>query len=99
VVHLVQVNMVGLQAPERAFALAPDRQRGQERLVGPVAHAAVELGGDHRLLPAAAAFREPPADDLLGDALTGLPAVDVGGVEEVKPGVMCRVHDRVAVFF
>ena len=52
-------------------------------VVGPVAHVAVDLGRQHDLLAPPAALREPAADDLLGDAFALLPAVDVGGVEEV----------------
>jgi len=40
---------------------------------------------------------EPTADDLLGDATTGLPAVDVGGVEEVEAELERSVHDREAL--
>src|SRR3546814_3205568 len=65
--------------------LPADVQRGQLGVVGPVAHRAVELGREDGLLPAAAALGEPPADDVLGDALAELPPVDVGGVEEVDP--------------
>src|SRR5262249_36437946 len=48
-------------------------------------------------LPAAAALREPATDDLLGDALAGLPAVDVRRIEEVDPELQRTVHDGEAV--
>ena len=95
VVHLIEVDVVGLQSTQRSFARVPDVPRRQERVVGPVAHRAVELGGDDHLLAPAATLRKPSADDLLGESLALLPAVDVGGVEEVETGVECRVHDRV----
>ena len=68
-------------------------QRRQPRRVRPRVAAAVDLGGQHDLLPPAAALGEPAADDLLGLAA----AVDVGGVEEVDAGLERRVHDLVAV--
>ena len=69
VVHLVEVDVVGLQAPQRPLAGAADVARREERVVGPVAHRAVQLGRDDDLVAPAAALGEPPSDDLLGDAL------------------------------
>jgi hypothetical protein len=93
VVHLVEVDGVGLQPAQRVLA-GPDDVPGREALVvGPVAHLPVDLGGQDDLLPATAALGEPAADDLLGDTLTGLPAVDVGGVEEVDAQLEGLVHD------
>src|SRR5439155_20843713 len=40
--------------------------------------------------------REPAADDLLGHALARLPAVNVGGVEEVEAAIERAIHDREA---
>ena len=59
--------------------------------------AAVDLGGQHGLLAALAALGEPGAEHLLGAALAGVEAVDVGGVEEVDPLGERAVHDRVRV--
>ena len=64
---------------------------------GPVAHRAVDLGRQHDLLAPPAALRQPAPDDLLGDALAVLAAVDVGGVEEVDAQLQRLVHDREAV--
>ena len=94
-VHLVEVDVVGLQASQRALAGADDVARREERVVGPVAHRPVELGGDDHLLAAPATLREPAADDLLGPPLPLLPAVDVGGVEEVDALLEGAVHDGV----
>ena len=93
VVHLVQVNVVGLQALERPFAGLADVQRRKFAMVRPVAHAPVDLGGDDDLLAPPAALGEPAPDDLLGDTLAGLPAVDIGGVEEVDAQFEGLVHD------
>src|SRR5215218_10028744 len=63
------------------------------RLDPRVAHRVVELGAEDDVVAAPAGERL--ADDLLGLAL----AVDVGGVDEVDPGVQRRVDDpdRLAV--
>jgi len=70
-------------AAERSLARADDVERGQERVVGPIAHRAVQLGGDHHLLAALATLREPSTDDLFGPPLPLLPPVHVGCVEVV----------------
>jgi hypothetical protein len=97
VVHLVQVDVVGLEALEGRIARTADAQRRQVSLVGPFAHLLVDLGGDHGPVAAPAALREPAPDDLLGQALAGMPAVDVGGVEEVHALLVGAVHDREGV--
>src|SRR4051794_33116779 len=97
VMHLVEVDVVGLQPLERTVTRKADVARRQERVVGPVAHRAEQLRGDDSLLAATAALREPPADDLLGDAFALLPPVDVGAVEEVDAVLDGAVHDPVRV--
>ncbi len=92
VVHLVEVDVVGLQAPQAVVARLTDVQRRQLRRVRPLAATAVDLRREHGLLPPATALREPPADDLLGLGA----AVDVGGVEEVDARLERRVHELVA---
>src|SRR5205823_1944948 len=96
VVHLVEVDAVGLQAAEALVARAPDVVRGEPRVVRPLAHRGIDLGGEDDRLAAAAALREPAADDLLGDALAAAPAVDVRRVEEVDAGLARAVHEREA---
>src|SRR5207249_3608450 len=76
---------------------APDVVRGGPRVVRRLAHRGIDLGGEDDRLAAAAALREPAADDLLGDALAAAPAVDVGRVEEVDAGLARAVHEREAV--
>jgi hypothetical protein len=95
VVHLVEVDVVGLQPLQRGVRGTTDVERRELALVGPVTHVAVELGGEHGALAATAAAGEPAAEDLLG--LAGLGAVAVGGVEEVEAVLVSGVHDRVAV--
>ncbi len=93
VVHLVEVDVVGLQPLEAGVARPADVERRELALVRPLPHVPVELGGDDHLLAPAPALGEPAPDDLLGRAAALGAAVDVGRVEEVDPGVERRVHD------
>ena len=86
-VDLVQVDPVGAEPPQRVLHRADDPAAGAALPVGIVAHRAVELGGEDHVVPPAAGERL--ADDLLGLALP----VDVGGVDEVDPGVQRGVDD------
>ena len=99
VVHLVEIDVIGLQAAQAFFAGAADVIGGQEALVGPFAHAPEDLGGDDDFLAPTAALREPAPDDLLGDAFAHFPAVDVGGVEEVDAQFQGAIHDGERIFF
>ena len=89
-VHLVQVDVVGLHAPQAVIHFPDDPAAGVAARMGVVAHAPVGLGGqDHRV----AASPQGVADDLLGFAL----GVHVRGVDEVDPGVQGGVDDPRAV--
>ena len=88
-VDLVEVDPVGLQAPQRVLDLADDPAAGVAALVGVVAHRAVDLRGEDDVVA-------PPAGERLADDLLGLAArVDVGGVDEVDPGVERRWMIRI----
>ena len=97
VVELVEVDVIGLQAPEALVARATDVQGGQTRLVRPLAHRREHLRREHDLLATTATLREPPSDDLLRDAFAApavlAPAVHVGRIEEVDPVLDRTVHD------
>src|SRR5689334_13439376 len=97
VVHLVEIDAIGAQAAEALVARAPDVVRGEPAVVRPFAHLRVDLGREDDSVPSRRVLREPAPDDLLRDALAGLPAVDVGRVEEVDAGVERAIHDREAV--
>ncbi len=97
VVHLVEVEMVAAQSPQRSLAGLADGARRAEGVVGPVAHRAVELGGDHRPLPTSAALGEPAPDDLLGHPVAPPPPVNVGGVEEGDAQLERLIHQAVGV--
>jgi hypothetical protein len=99
VVHLVEVDMVCLQTPEALFARAFDMQGGEARLVGPVAHASIDFGGQHHFFTSPAALREPTTDNLLRHPFADFPAIDVGAVEKVDAPFQRLVHDGKAVAF
>ena len=89
-VHLVQVDVVGLQAAQAVLHLADDPAARVAAHVGVLAHRAVRLGGQHHLVAAAA---QGLADDLLR-----LPRrVHVRGVDEVDAAVQRGVDDPDAV--
>ena len=69
VVHLVEVDVIGLQPAQALFARAADVQRREPAVVRPLGHRTEDLRREHDLLAPTAALREPAADDLLGHAL------------------------------
>ncbi len=93
VVHLVQVDVVGLQAAQAGLAGVADVPGREPRRVRPAVAPVEDLGGEHDLLPPLPALGEPATDDRLGLAA----AVDVGRVEEVDALFERRVHDGEAV--
>ena len=97
-VHLVQVDVVGLQPLERTFHRLADVQRGELLLVRPVAHAPVHLCGHHHFLAPAAALGKPASHNLLGGAFADLPAVDIGGIEEINAEFERLIHNGEGVF-
>ncbi len=76
--------MVGLETAQACLAGLDQVVSRQPRIVGPRAHLEARLGGDQQLVTTAL-DRFP--DDLLGRTVR----VDVGGVDEVHPGVQCHV--------
>ena len=86
VMELVEIDVVRLQPLQAGIQRPADIQCGELGLVGPVRHGAVQLGGEHRVLPALAALGEPAAEDFLRPAAVARPAVDVGGVDEIDAG-------------
>ena len=67
-------------------------------LVRPVAHAPVHLRGDDHFLAPPAALGKPASDNLLGDAFADLPAVDIGGIEEINAQFERLIHDGEGIF-
>ena len=106
VVHLIEVDPVGPQASQAAFAVLPDLDGREAAAIGiglgQVAfarHRVVDLGGKKHRVATATALREPAADDFLGRAVLHRPAVDVGRVEEVDAELQGTIHDLEAVSF
>jgi hypothetical protein len=98
VVHLVEVDMICLQ-PLQAVLASPANVVGREAaVVRAAAHWLVHFGSqDDPVAPPT--LGQPPADNLLRDAVALLhvwslgPAVDVRGVEEVDASLQRPVHD------
>ncbi len=95
--HLVEVDVIGLQTPQARVARGADVARREPAVVRPVGHRAEHLRGEHDLLAPLATLREPRADDLLGAARALRSAVAVRGVEEVDAELERAIHDRVRV--
>lgn len=88
-VHLIELNVIGLKALQRAFQMAADNIGGETaliiRTVQLVVHGTVYLGRQHNLLAASAAQLEPAADDCLCKSGIFTPAVNIGGIKKLTP--------------
>ncbi|MNL14788.1 hypothetical protein D3C87_1357450 [compost metagenome] len=98
VMHLVEVDMIGLQATKTIFASLPDVIGREPPIVRALAHRLVDLGRqDDPVAPTA--LSQPAPDDLLGEAVALLhirrlgATVHVCGIEEVDVGLQGAVHD------
>ena len=80
-VHLVEVDPVGLQAPQAVLHLADDPAARVAALVRVVAHGAVHLGGEY---DAVAAALERLTDDLLGLAAAAAAGEIRGDVDPLE---------------
>ena len=89
-VDLIKVDVVGSEPAEAVLDLSRDPHPGVALLVDPGSHPTVDLRREDDVV--ATSLQGLP-DDLLG--LSG--RVDVGGVDEVDPGVERRVDDPDAV--
>ena len=72
VVHLVQIDVIGLHALEAVVAGPADFHALRPRFITISRieiHVAVDFGGDHSVFAPPAALGEPAADDLFGDPL------------------------------
>jgi hypothetical protein len=91
-VDLVEVDVVGAQAAQAGVDLEHDGLARQPAPVGPLAHHAVHLGGQHHFFTPGEVVQRPP-DDLLAGAV----GVDVGGVEEVDARFDAALDERPAL--
>jgi hypothetical protein len=87
--HLVEVDPVGAQTPQRVLDLGDDPAPRDTAAVRIVTHRPPELRGQHDVVAAGGRGPNPLANDLF--RLAG--GVDVGGVDEVDPGVERAVDD------
>ena len=94
-VHLIKVDMVGLQAPQRRLCRLPQHRPVQRPAVAQRRIAtAADLGGQHQ--PVAALSRgKPGADDFLGPPRSfgadRVHRIDLGGVPEVHPMIQRQI--------
>ena len=86
-VDLVEVDPVGAQPAQAVLDLLDDPAARVAELVGIVAHLAVDLGGQDRVVTPA------PGEGLAHDLLGLAARVDVGGVDEVDARVEGPVDD------
>ena len=91
-VHLVKVDVIGLEPFQTAFAVLADLVRRKAAAVcvgfcqvGLALDRIEDLRGQHYRVAAAASLGKPASQNLLGVARLTTPAVDVCGVEEVDP--------------
>src|SRR5271166_1897246 len=105
VVHLVKVDVVGLEPFQAALAVLADLVRRKAAAVcvglgqvGLAFDGIEDLGGQDHGVPAAASLGKPAPQNLLGVPLLATPAVDVGGVEEVDAELQGTLHDLETLF-
>ena len=94
VMHLIEVDVVGLQPPQAGIARGANMASGEPAIIRPVRHRPIQLGGEHHLLAPITAEREPPTNDLLGCAHALVAPVAIGRVEEIDPQIKGAIHDR-----
>jgi hypothetical protein len=88
-VHLVEVDVLDAQAPQRGVQGSPEVPPREPDVVGALTHGEPALGGENQLRRVGGVVGQPAADDLLRDA----GAVDVGGVDERAPALDERLQD------
>src|SRR5258708_23539055 len=82
-VHLVEIDMIGLQTAQTLLTSTPNVQSREARLIWPFTHLPVNLGRQHNFLPASTALSKPAPDDLFGNALTKFLPIDIGRIEKI----------------
>ena len=99
VVHLVQLDMVGLHAFERRFTRAPNVHSRKASFIGPITHGSVDFRRNDCFFATPATLGKPSPNDVFRDALALFPAIDVGRVEEVDSEFECPIHDTKRILF
>ena len=88
-VDLVEVDIVDAQPAQRPVDAVQDVLARQAAVVGIAAHRPVDLGGDHHLVPLGVFLQR-----LAGHPLALALGIDIGGVEEVDPGLHRTLEER-----
>ncbi len=105
-VHLVQVDPIGLEAFQAALTVFADfigRQAAPIAVdffqVGFARNRVVHLCCQHGGVTASAALGKPAPDDFFGMTVFHAPAIDIRCVEEVDPQFKGAIHDFETLFF
>ncbi|EJY54942.1 aminotransferase class I and II [Alicyclobacillus hesperidum URH17-3-68] len=103
VVHLIQLDMIGLQAPQGALEVSTNfvcrKAASLIRSIEWIFHNVVNLGRKHDPFAAPTSLCEPTADNFLCPATVTFATVHVRSIEKVNPSVECCVHNAKCVFF
>src|SRR5688572_3445688 len=83
VMHLVQIDVIGLHPLEAAFDCHADMIGGEPALVGAFSHPTEDFRRKDDLLTPPTTLSKPSPDDVLGDAFPYFPTIDVGSIEEI----------------
>jgi hypothetical protein len=97
VVHLVEVDAIGLHALQARVARVANVSRREQAVVRPLRHRTEHFRREHNLLASTAALREPRAEDRFGSARALFAAVPVCRIEEVDAEVERAIHDVVCI--
>src|SRR5690349_10483193 len=93
-VDLVQVDVVGAEAPQAVVDLTHNRLARQATAVGSRPHLPIDLGRDHDLV-AAGEILDRAAEDLLAAA----ERISVRRVEEIDAALESALDERAALLF
>ncbi len=91
--HLIEIDAIRLQTPQAVLAGPLDMHGRQTRLIRPLTYPTEDLRRQNDLFTTPAALREPTAHDLLGPALSHLPAIDVCRIEKIDSQFQRPIHN------
>ena len=90
-VNLVEIDVVGLQAPETGIDSIHDVSARGANVVAALAHTAIDLGGDDHVFASDVQIFQGLAEDFFAETFV----INVGGVEEVDARVDRGLDERV----
>ncbi len=91
--HLIEIDAVGLQTPQARLASSFDVQSRQPRLIRPIAHPTEHLRCQYNFFTPSPTLSEPTPHNLLGPAFADFPTIDVRRVEKVEAQLQRSIHD------